>query len=74
MHYPKIIYNPYYLNVNFYKLQRPLLPPTSQQVAAPKPVNHPAPLPIVDPPVIKPGEKPLAPKPTLKISRVSQGK
>lgn len=55
------------------QINRPLLPPTSQQVAAPKPVNHPAPLPIVDPPVIKPGEKPLAPKPTLKISRVSQG-
>ncbi|XP_021359853.1 activating transcription factor 7-interacting protein 1-like isoform X1 [Mizuhopecten yessoensis] len=39
---------------------------------APEP-HHPAPLPVASSDQVKPGQKPLPPKPTLKISRVSQG-
>ncbi|XP_060064216.1 activating transcription factor 7-interacting protein 1-like [Ylistrum balloti] len=56
-------------------------PPTLQVVppvnSAPPPKvpehHHPAPLPVASSDQVKPGQKPLPPKPTLKISRVSQG-
>ncbi|XP_033748462.1 activating transcription factor 7-interacting protein 1-like isoform X2 [Pecten maximus] len=51
-----------------------VVPPgnSAPQLKAPEP-HHPAPLPAASADQVKPGQKPLPPKPTLKISRVSQG-
>lgn len=47
---------------------------TSLTTVAPPPLapQHPAPLPSITS-AVAPGQKPLPPKPSLKISRVSQG-